>query len=96
MLSSKNHPSAQHCSSGQVCVYALCVMSVRWLGRYHGVAGEPGGGTPCSHLLNYDPDRALTDYIARLEALQRRLGSVQSGKGVCVSMCVCVCVCGSI
>ena len=70
-------------------------MSVRWLGRYHGVAGEPGGGTPCSHLLNYDPDRALTDYIARLEALQRRLGSVQSGKGVCVCVCCVVlcCVC---
>ncbi|XP_048415626.2 A-kinase anchor protein 9 isoform X3 [Stegostoma tigrinum] len=32
-----------------------------------------------SHLQNYDPDRALTDYINRLEALQRRLGSVQSG-----------------
>ncbi|XP_063041826.1 A-kinase anchor protein 9 isoform X2 [Engraulis encrasicolus] len=48
--------------------------------RYHGISCEPGGGgTPCSHLLNYDPDRALTDYIARLEALQRRLGSVQSG-----------------
>ncbi|XP_073190096.1 A-kinase anchor protein 9 isoform X12 [Lepidochelys kempii] len=33
----------------------------------------------CSQLQNYDPDRALTDYINRLEALQRRLGSVQSG-----------------
>ncbi|MGH0122969.1 UNVERIFIED_CONTAM: hypothetical protein FKN15_077623 [Acipenser sinensis] len=33
----------------------------------------------CSHLQNYDPDRALTDYIHRLDALQRRLGSVQSG-----------------
>ncbi|XP_062982917.1 A-kinase anchor protein 9 isoform X3 [Elgaria multicarinata webbii] len=32
----------------------------------------------CSQLQNYDPDRALTDYIKRLEALQRRLGSVQS------------------
>ncbi|XP_074840859.1 A-kinase anchor protein 9 isoform X2 [Carettochelys insculpta] len=32
-----------------------------------------------SQLHNYDPDRALTDYINRLEALQRRLGSVQSG-----------------
>ncbi|XP_043546207.1 A-kinase anchor protein 9 isoform X8 [Chiloscyllium plagiosum] len=32
-----------------------------------------------SHLQSYDPDRALTDYINRLEALQRRLGSVQSG-----------------
>uniref|UniRef100_A0A3B3X2K9 Pericentrin/AKAP-450 centrosomal targeting domain-containing protein n=1 Tax=Poecilia mexicana TaxID=48701 RepID=A0A3B3X2K9_9TELE len=28
---------------------------------------------------SYDPDRALTDYISRLEALQRRLGSVTSG-----------------
>uniref|UniRef100_A0A8C3PXI9 A-kinase anchoring protein 9 n=1 Tax=Chrysolophus pictus TaxID=9089 RepID=A0A8C3PXI9_CHRPC len=28
----------------------------------------------CSQLQNYDPERALTDYIHRLEALQRRLG----------------------
>uniref|UniRef100_A0AAV2K9K5 Pericentrin/AKAP-450 centrosomal targeting domain-containing protein n=1 Tax=Knipowitschia caucasica TaxID=637954 RepID=A0AAV2K9K5_KNICA len=33
----------------------------------------------CSHLQSYDPDRALTDYISRLEALQRRLGTVTSG-----------------
>ncbi|NWQ73361.1 AKAP9 protein, partial [Columbina picui] len=33
----------------------------------------------CPQLQNYDPERALTDYIHRLEALQRRLGSVQSG-----------------
>ncbi|XP_073714775.1 A-kinase anchor protein 9 isoform X4 [Misgurnus anguillicaudatus] len=46
--------------------------------RYHIIAGD-SGGLPCSHLQNYDPDRALTDYISRLEALQRRLGSVQSG-----------------
>ncbi|KAG1929013.1 A-kinase anchor protein [Pimephales promelas] len=46
--------------------------------RYLSMAAEPGG-LPCSHLQNYDPDRALTDYISRLEALQRRLGSVQSG-----------------
>ncbi|XP_042601949.1 A-kinase anchor protein 9-like [Cyprinus carpio] len=46
--------------------------------RFHSVTGD-GGGLPCSHLQNYDPDRALTDYISRLEALQRRLGSVQSG-----------------
>ncbi|XP_056375007.1 A-kinase anchor protein 9 isoform X2 [Hyla sarda] len=32
----------------------------------------------CSHLQNYDPDRALTDYIARLEALQKRLGNAPS------------------
>lgn len=34
----------------------------------------------CPQLQNYDPERALTDYIHRLEALQRRLGSVQSGE----------------
>ncbi|KAL1254810.1 hypothetical protein QQF64_012871, partial [Cirrhinus molitorella] len=45
--------------------------------RFHTTAGD-AGGLPCSHLQNYDPDRALTDYISRLEALQRRLGSVQS------------------
>uniref|UniRef100_A0A8U8BQF1 Uncharacterized protein n=1 Tax=Geospiza parvula TaxID=87175 RepID=A0A8U8BQF1_GEOPR len=32
----------------------------------------------CPQLQNYDPERALTDYIHRLEALQKRLGSVQS------------------
>ncbi|NWZ64513.1 AKAP9 protein, partial [Acrocephalus arundinaceus] len=32
----------------------------------------------CPQLQNYDPERALTDYINRLEALQKRLGSVQS------------------
>ncbi|XP_071468292.1 A-kinase anchor protein 9 isoform X2 [Marmota flaviventris] len=37
------------------------------------------GSTACSHLQNYDPDRALADYITRLEALQRRLGTVQTG-----------------
>uniref|UniRef100_A0A8C4Z5L0 Pericentrin/AKAP-450 centrosomal targeting domain-containing protein n=1 Tax=Gadus morhua TaxID=8049 RepID=A0A8C4Z5L0_GADMO len=47
------------------------------LSRYH--VGGDGGSLTCSHLLNYDPDRALTDYISRLEALQRRLGSVTSG-----------------
>lgn len=42
------------------------------------MAADPGALT-CSHLQSYDPDRALTDYISRLEALQRRLGSVTSG-----------------
>ncbi|KAM5158336.1 A-kinase anchor protein 9 [Mantella aurantiaca] len=37
--------------------------------------------SPCFHLQHYDPDRALTDYISRLEALQKRLGSVPSGSG---------------
>uniref|UniRef100_A0A8C2Y9H0 A-kinase anchoring protein 9 n=1 Tax=Coturnix japonica TaxID=93934 RepID=A0A8C2Y9H0_COTJA len=32
----------------------------------------------CSQLQNYDPERALTDYIHRLEALQRRLGTSTS------------------
>uniref|UniRef100_A0A3B3X1X2 Pericentrin/AKAP-450 centrosomal targeting domain-containing protein n=1 Tax=Poecilia mexicana TaxID=48701 RepID=A0A3B3X1X2_9TELE len=45
--------------------------------RFH-TAGDHGALT-CSHLQSYDPDRALTDYISRLEALQRRLGSVTSG-----------------
>ncbi|XP_058035562.1 A-kinase anchor protein 9 isoform X4 [Ahaetulla prasina] len=31
----------------------------------------------CYQLQNYDPDRALSDYINRLESLQRRLGNVQ-------------------
>lgn len=49
----------------------------------HRYPGPPADLNPvslaCSQLQNYDPDRALTDYITRLEALQRRLGTVQSG-----------------
>uniref|UniRef100_A0A3B4UKF2 Pericentrin/AKAP-450 centrosomal targeting domain-containing protein n=1 Tax=Seriola dumerili TaxID=41447 RepID=A0A3B4UKF2_SERDU len=41
--------------------------------------GRNHGALTCSHLQSYDPDRALTDYISRLEALQRRLGNVTSG-----------------
>uniref|UniRef100_A0A3Q2Y5Q6 A kinase (PRKA) anchor protein 9 n=1 Tax=Hippocampus comes TaxID=109280 RepID=A0A3Q2Y5Q6_HIPCM len=48
---------------------------IRFLGFRFLAAGDPGALT-CSHLQNYDPDRALTDYISRLEALQRRLGSL--------------------
>ncbi|CAH2282417.1 A-kinase anchor 9-like isoform X15 [Pelobates cultripes] len=47
--------------------------------RYMGGSSEI---SPCSHIQHYDPDRALTDYITRLEALQKRLGSVQSGSTV--------------
>ncbi|XP_043923601.1 A-kinase anchor protein 9 isoform X2 [Protopterus annectens] len=46
--------------------------------RYHSGQSEQNSLT-CSHLQSYDPDRALTDYISRLEALQRRLGSSYSG-----------------
>ncbi|XP_042609849.1 LOW QUALITY PROTEIN: A-kinase anchor protein 9-like [Cyprinus carpio] len=53
--------------------------------RFHTMVGD-AGGLPCSHLQNYDPDRALTDYISRLEALQRRLGSVQSGSSSSAQM----------
>ncbi|KAG6930542.1 A-kinase anchoring protein 9 [Chelydra serpentina] len=48
--------------------------------RYQGIHVDLSPASlACSQLQNYDPDRALTDYINRLEALQRRLGSVQSG-----------------
>ncbi|XP_059585000.1 A-kinase anchor protein 9 isoform X7 [Alligator mississippiensis] len=48
--------------------------------RYYGFHADINPvSLACPQLQNYDPDRALTDYINRLEALQRRLGSVQSG-----------------
>lgn len=48
--------------------------------RYLGPPADLNPGSlACSQLQNYDPDRTLTDYITRLEALQRRLGTVQSG-----------------
>ncbi|XP_058689667.1 A-kinase anchor protein 9 isoform X4 [Poecile atricapillus] len=48
--------------------------------KFHGLPADlnPVSFT-CPQLQNYDPERALTDYINRLEALQKRLGSVQSG-----------------
>ncbi|XP_010601787.1 A-kinase anchor protein 9 [Fukomys damarensis] len=51
--------------------------------RYSGTPADLNPGSlACSQLQNYDPDRALTDYITRLEALQRRLGTVQSGSTI--------------
>uniref|UniRef100_A0A7P0TAX3 A-kinase anchoring protein 9 n=1 Tax=Homo sapiens TaxID=9606 RepID=A0A7P0TAX3_HUMAN len=50
------------------------------ISRYPGTPADFNPGSlACSQLQNYDPDRALTDYITRLEALQRRLGTIQSG-----------------
>uniref|UniRef100_A0A7M4F3W0 A-kinase anchoring protein 9 n=1 Tax=Crocodylus porosus TaxID=8502 RepID=A0A7M4F3W0_CROPO len=47
--------------------------------RYHGFHADINPvSLACPQLQNYDPDRALTDYINRLEALQRRLGSSAS------------------
>ncbi|XP_066053855.1 A-kinase anchor protein 9 isoform X7 [Chamaea fasciata] len=48
--------------------------------KLHGMHGDLNPVSfACPQLQNYDPERALTDYINRLEALQKRLGSVQSG-----------------
>uniref|UniRef100_A0A7M4F6D0 A-kinase anchoring protein 9 n=1 Tax=Crocodylus porosus TaxID=8502 RepID=A0A7M4F6D0_CROPO len=48
--------------------------------RYHGFHADINPvSLACPQLQNYDPDRALTDYINRLEALQRRLGSHHVG-----------------
>ncbi|XP_018124649.1 A-kinase anchor protein 9 isoform X4 [Xenopus laevis] len=46
--------------------------------RYNAVSDV----SPCSYLRHYDPDRALTDYITRLEALQKRLGSAHTGSNI--------------
>ncbi|NXC09874.1 AKAP9 protein, partial [Orthonyx spaldingii] len=48
--------------------------------KFHGMPADLNPVSfACPQLQNYDPERALTDYINRLEALQKRLGSVQSG-----------------
>ncbi|NXU15906.1 AKAP9 protein, partial [Pardalotus punctatus] len=50
--------------------------------KFHGMHADLNPVSfACPQLQNYDPERALTDYINRLEALQKRLGSVQSGRG---------------
>uniref|UniRef100_A0A8C3CYT1 A-kinase anchoring protein 9 n=1 Tax=Cairina moschata TaxID=8855 RepID=A0A8C3CYT1_CAIMO len=47
--------------------------------KFHGMHADLNPVSfACSQLQNYDPERALTDYINRLEALQRRLGSSTS------------------
>ncbi|NWX29751.1 AKAP9 protein, partial [Notiomystis cincta] len=55
--------------------------------KFHGLHADlnPVSFT-CPQLQNYDPERALTDYINRLEALQKRLGSVQSGRAQAPSL----------
>uniref|UniRef100_A0A3Q3CDE7 A kinase (PRKA) anchor protein 9 n=1 Tax=Haplochromis burtoni TaxID=8153 RepID=A0A3Q3CDE7_HAPBU len=58
---------------GNVQILSDFLKSVFLTCRFH-MSGDHGPLT-CSHLQNYDPDRALTDYISRLEALQRRLGA---------------------
>uniref|UniRef100_A0A3B4FS80 A kinase (PRKA) anchor protein 9 n=1 Tax=Pundamilia nyererei TaxID=303518 RepID=A0A3B4FS80_9CICH len=58
---------------GSVQILSDFLKSVFLMCRFH-MSGDHGPLT-CSHLQNYDPDRALTDYISRLEALQRRLGA---------------------
>ncbi|XP_030300009.1 A-kinase anchor protein 9 [Calypte anna] len=64
--------------SGGVDLYGEQRHSYR--SRFHGMHADLNPVSfACSQLQNYDPERALTDYIHRLEALQRRLGSVQSG-----------------
>ncbi|XP_068260550.1 A-kinase anchor protein 9 isoform X3 [Nyctibius grandis] len=64
--------------SGGVDLYGEQRHSYR--SRFHGMHADVNPVSfACSQLQNYDPERALTDYIHRLEALQRRLGSVQSG-----------------
>ncbi|KAK9396175.1 A-kinase anchor protein 9 [Crotalus adamanteus] len=48
------------------------------ISRYQGIHTDFSPvSLACSQLQNYDPDRALTDYINRLDSLQRRLGNVQ-------------------
>uniref|UniRef100_A0A6I8NVN5 Pericentrin/AKAP-450 centrosomal targeting domain-containing protein n=1 Tax=Ornithorhynchus anatinus TaxID=9258 RepID=A0A6I8NVN5_ORNAN len=65
------HPPARTCGDLSVRPPARC---------HHPFPADLGPASlACSQLQNYDPDRALTDYIGRLEALQRRLGSAQPG-----------------
>lgn len=48
--------------------------------RYPGPAGDLNSSSMASsQLQQYNPDKSLTDYVTRLEALKRRLGAIQSG-----------------
>ncbi|XP_028634116.1 A-kinase anchor protein 9 [Grammomys surdaster] len=48
--------------------------------RYPGTPGDLNSiSMASSQLHQYNPDKSLTDYVSRLEALKRRLGAIQSG-----------------
>ncbi|XP_036020602.1 A-kinase anchor protein 9 isoform X13 [Mus musculus] len=48
--------------------------------RYPGTPGDLNSiSMASSQLHQYNPDKSLTDYVTRLEALRRRLGAIQSG-----------------
>ncbi|XP_029390961.1 A-kinase anchor protein 9 isoform X2 [Mus pahari] len=48
--------------------------------RYPGPPGDLNSiSMASSQLHQYNPDKSLTDYVTRLEALKRRLGAIQSG-----------------
>uniref|UniRef100_A0A670ZEE9 A-kinase anchoring protein 9 n=1 Tax=Pseudonaja textilis TaxID=8673 RepID=A0A670ZEE9_PSETE len=62
-------------SQNTVCFINIFCLSLLYL-RYQGIHTDFSPvSLACSQLQNYDPDRALTDYINRLESLQRRLAS---------------------
>ncbi|XP_052029129.1 A-kinase anchor protein 9 isoform X2 [Apodemus sylvaticus] len=48
--------------------------------RYPGTPGDLNSiSMASSQLHQYNPDKSLTDYVTRLEALKRRLGAIQPG-----------------
>lgn len=47
--------------------------------RYPGAPDLNSTSMASSQLHQYNPDKSLTDYVTRLEALKRRLGAIQSG-----------------
>ncbi|XP_032868417.1 A-kinase anchor protein 9 isoform X5 [Amblyraja radiata] len=70
----------RHCTSRQRSGQESPRSATNTQPRYQSSLPDSNSGSiAASHLQTYDPDRALTDYINRLESLQRRLGTVQSG-----------------
>ncbi|XP_078273597.1 A-kinase anchor protein 9 isoform X3 [Rhinoraja longicauda] len=70
----------RHCTSRQRSGQESPRSATNTHPRYQSSLPDSNSGSiAASHLQTYDPDRALTDYINRLESLQRRLGTVQSG-----------------
>ncbi|XP_036020601.1 A-kinase anchor protein 9 isoform X12 [Mus musculus] len=56
--------------------------------RYPGTPGDLNSiSMASSQLHQYNPDKSLTDYVTRLEALRRRLGAIQSGAAPSPLLC---------
>lgn len=89
-----NHSSGSVQSRGRQAVSFAALFLANWIPecnlihRYPGTPGDLNSiSMASSQLHQYNPDKSLTDYVTRLEALRRRLGAIQSGAAPSPLLC---------